>query len=297
MTKSSKPHLRPQPPTIGVTRAQYMDYLSAHDLYLAYCAGLSAARTQGRKDMVARQRDAATRGSVVLTRKEIKVVDLPIPGQPHTLRLPEVETKFEEAPQKPGKLRDPIEKAAAAKAKRKRYRANRALRNAKAAAELSKWQLVERKNKARARELPRSSIPRPVKEPPAPEPSKKEGKKPVKQKDPPAPKPDKPAAPPQRAPPTPTPPPAPKASEPRYLGTIPQSLLRPLPTPKPPKHYYFSLDGIRRILKGDIGTDITFDTALAGLGRKIAQKNKVRFEISEADYNKTLQIHTASTRS
>jgi hypothetical protein len=148
-----------QPPAAHVAASGlkgYIEYLSSYDAYLDHLSAAQARWRQTMKNDAAIVKAASQRGCVVKTSYHVKPVEKTyasvasngnIIQQKAVVSL--VEKRCEEVPKQvtPPKPRE--EKAAAIKAKRRRYRTNRKLREAKTVAKLTTWELRATKNQGK----------------------------------------------------------------------------------------------------------------------------------------------------
>lgn len=148
-----------QPPAAHVAASGlkgYIEYLSSYDAYLDHLSAAQARWRQTMKDDAAIVKAASQRGCVVKTSYHVKPVEKTYASVASNGNLIQqkavvslVEKRCEEVPKQVTPPKPKEDKAAAIKAKRRRYRTNRKLREAKTVAKLTTWELRATKNQGK----------------------------------------------------------------------------------------------------------------------------------------------------
>jgi hypothetical protein len=134
----------------------YIEYLSSYDAYLDHLSAAQARWRQTMKNDAAIVKAASQRGCVVKTSYHVKPVEKTYASVASNGNLIQqkavvslVEKRCEEVPKQVTPPKPKEDKAAALKAKRRRYRTNRKLREAKTVAKLTTWELRATKNQGK----------------------------------------------------------------------------------------------------------------------------------------------------
>jgi hypothetical protein len=148
-----------QPPAAHVAASGlkgYIEYLSSYDAYLDHLSAAQARWRQTMKNDAAIVKAASQRGCVVKTSYHVKPVEKTYASVASNGNLIQqkavvslVEKRCEEVPKQVTPPKPKEDKAAAIKAKRRRYRTNRKLREAKTVAKLTTWELRATKNQGK----------------------------------------------------------------------------------------------------------------------------------------------------